>query len=303
MHPKPIAAAPLAGKRPVRGFCPKRAGDPSTNFRSPSRSTSLAFPQTKEGINKLAFAESLLPADTSWSHLTIVLDQSAYCVADPRAYLALQGRILRAVQRWLTAKGLPAFCIWIREIGPRYGQAHTHVLLPVPPHLRSDLAELIRHTGRLEDTSNNRAVVITPEKDRWTGEPDTKGMHTRAMRAGVMRDMLQTLSPRAYLDGVSVLLALGIRHRSPCVIYGKRSGGSENLGRKARAAAGWQELVTLPELRAALPTGDEARKARQKQRRHRARKATSAAPMPPPARPKPADPFDVSDLAADFLEV
>jgi hypothetical protein len=39
-----------------------------------------------------------------------------------------------------------------------------------------------------------------------------------------------------------------------------------------------------------------------KQRRYRARKATSATALLLSTLPKPADPFDVSDLAADFRE-
>jgi len=124
---------------------------------------------------------------------------------------------------------------------------------------------------------------------------------------------MKTLSPRAYLDGVRIIDALGIRHHAACTILGKRSGVSESLNRAARARAGWQELETLPELRAALPTGEETRKERRReqQRRYRARKKAGIAPMScfptrssrPEAVPEQDDPFSaINDLALDFLE-
>ncbi|HYI82123.1 MAG TPA: hypothetical protein VEX11_02805 [Acetobacteraceae bacterium] len=261
----------------------------------------------------MAFAESILPTDTKWAHATLCLgQQSEHDISDPRQYLALQGRILARIREWLLSLGLPAHHLWVREIGPRYGHHHSHVLLPLPPELRPDLANLIRRVGKLHDTSNNRAVVITPERHRWDIEPDTRGLHTRAQRAGIVRDMCKTLSPRAHLDGVRIIDALGIRHRAQCTIAGKRSGLSQTLCRTARARAGWQELETLPDLRAALPTGKEARKERNRAntRRYRARKKAGIAPMPcsstrlsrPEAVLEP-DPFDLeAELAADFLE-
>lgn len=160
-----------------------------------------------------------------------------------------------------------------------------------------DLAEVIRRAGRLRDIPSNRAVVV-----RTNGE---RGINTPASRAGVLRDLLKTMAPKARLNGVPIMSALGIRHRAPCTILGKRSGMSQSLSHASRAAAEWRELETLPELRAALPTGEEARKDRhrEKQRRRRARRKAGIAPAPSPSpamRPSRADPMD--DLAADFFE-
>lgn len=299
MQSTPTAAAPAKGARPVKGYaCLQQASATQSKPRPPSRTTSLPFKQAKDLVNALAFSEAQLLKDTPWAHVIVVLDQSEYCVADPRAYTALQGRILRRIRDWLRSQDLPAHFLWVREIGPRYGQQHTHIILPLPKDRRDELNNLIRRTGRLHDTPGNRAVVIRA------------GMPSRASRAGVLMDFLKTMSPKARLHGVPIMPVLGIDNRGqkPCTIFGKRSGTSESLNRKARAAAGWRELETLPELRSVLTDiVEQARKKRnrEKQRRYRARKAAGIAPMPSkPTSPLPRspDPFDVSDLAADFFD-
>jgi hypothetical protein len=259
-----------------------------------------------------------MPAGTPWAHVTMILELSELPASDPRDYLALQGRILRAVRRWLRAKGQPACYLWVRELGPRYSMAHTHALVPLLPELRGELAELIYRVGRLRDAPNARAVKITPETARWskTGEPDNRGLHTHAQRVGVLRDFLKTISPKARDNGEQVMPALGVDNRGqkPCTILGKRSGTSEDIAAAARRRAGWRELVTLRDLRSALPTGAEAREQRDRQRsrakRHNRMLRTAgvrppAPPKPPPRpvqrMPKP-DPCDTSDLASDFLD-
>ncbi len=296
------AAALAAWSRRVWGEPPQAGGSPpKATPRPPSRATSLPFQQAKNLINALAFAEAALPAGALWAHATIVVEQSeGFDASDPRAYLARQGRILCRVRDWLRSRGLPAHWLWARELGPRYGMAHTHVLLPLPPELRGELAGVIRRAGRLHDLPNNRAVVVQTNGDR--------GVNTPAARAGVLRDLLKTMAPKARLDGVPIMPALGVRHRAPCAILGKRSGTSESLSRTARARAGWRELETLAELHAALPTGEEARKERHraKQRRRRARRRAGIASVPQPTRcatphRQEPDPF-ADDLAADFFE-
>jgi hypothetical protein len=232
-----------------------------------SRTTNLSFKSAKDLINALAFAdEILLPRETvwfKWAHLTAILDQSdGFNAADPRAYMALQGRILAAVCRFLRCRGLPTCHLWVREIRPRYGDEHTHVLLPLPPEHRDALTDLIYRVGRLHDTANNRAVVITTNGPR--------GIDTPASRAGTLRDLLKTMSPRArLLNGERVMPALGINNRAPCTILGKRSGTSQSLSRATRKRAGWRELETLHELRSVLPTGEEAKRERDRHLRER----------------------------------
>ena len=86
---------------------------------------------------------------------------------------------------------------------------------------------------------------------------------------------------------------------------------SESLSRKARKSVGWRELETLPELGAALPTGEEARRDRDRKRRQDKRaqrdlQRASGQPMArrqsPKQQPIPASVWDDDDLAADFLE-
>jgi hypothetical protein len=295
----PVCPAQAPGKHPASlascmGY--SRLQGRGVSPRLPSRTTSLPFKQAKARINALAYAESLLPADTTWVHVIMVLEQSENYDPDPRAYLALQGYILQRVAEWLHYQGLPGHFIWNREVQPRYGKAHTHVLMPLPPSRCGELERLIRKVGRLYDTSNNRAVVIRSNEDR--------GINTRPSLAGVMRDFLKTLSPKAIFSGVPIMPALAIDNRGqkPCTILGKRSGESESLGLKARKAAGWIELETLAELRAALPTKEDGQRERNrlKARRHRARRKAAGTSRPMPIRVPRSIPEP--DLAADFLD-
>lgn len=311
MQPNSTAAAPKTGDRRVWGDTRPTGGTPLPTSRPPSRTTSLPWSSAKDLLNALAYAEATLPPNTAWAHATMLLQQSDYPTADPRDYLALQERIFRDIRRWLRSKNLPWCCLWVREARPTNSAIHTHALLTVPPELRAELAERIYRVGKLRNTSNARAVVITPERD-MLHRPDTRGMHTRAQLSGLARDLLKTLSPKAHLNGVPVMPALGIRHRAPCVIFGKRSGTAESISLAARKRAGWRELTALAELRAVLPTKEEARQQRdrEKKRRRRMERALGHAPKP---RPKPVpvwkpvpftvnSSFDTSDLALDFLE-
>jgi hypothetical protein len=245
----------------------------------------------------------MLPPNTPWAHVIMVLDQSDTYCGDPRAYLALQARIFRAMRDFLQARGIPFHLLWTREIGPRDGRQHTHCLVPLPPELAEDLAAVIYRAGKLHDLSNNRAVVV--QTNRRNGNT---GIVTPASLAGVMRDWLKCLSPRAQLDGRRILTALDADNRGqvPSTIHGKRSGTSESLSRKARKAAGWRELDTLPELRQALPTGEEARQERDRRKRQdrRAKRGPhlGRASGRRHLEPQPASPWDGADLSADFLE-
>lgn len=259
----------------------------------------MPLKQAKNIINALGFAESLLPG-AQWAHVVMVLDQSAYGVADPRAYMALQTRIFRAMRDWLKGQNLAAHWIWVREIGPRYGQQHTHVLLPLASDQREGLEDLIRRVGKLHDTANNRAVFI-----RLTGR---FGHDTPAAHAGVLRDFLKSMSPKAKLNGSPIMPALATdnRNQPPCTILGKRTGTSESLNRKARAAAGWKERETPAELRTLLPTREDARKDRSRRaaaRRRAERPSRHRIPKSKPPLPaRAADPFEGDDLAADFFD-
>jgi hypothetical protein len=111
---------------------------------------------------------------------------------------------------------------------------------------------------------------VVVEANRLHG---SKGIWTPASRAGVMRDLLETMSPKARVDGKPVMPALEVHNKRqrPCTVHGKRSGTSLNIGAAARAAAGWHELERLDELRAVLPTGDDARRERNQERQRRRR--------------------------------
>ena len=77
---------------------------------------------------------------------------------------------------------------------------------------------------------------------------------------------------------------------------------SLNVGPAARAAAGWRELDELEELRAALPTGDDARRERNQERQRRRRVARAPRGMSP-WKPSPTSQEAEEDgLDADFFD-
>jgi len=284
----------------VRGDNPQRLATHLPKPRKPSRHTSLPFAQAKNLVNALAYAESLLPEAEPWAHATIAMEQSVDFDPDPRAYLDLQGRILKAIKRWLKQLHLPEQFLWLRE-DASFGE-HSHLLIRLPPEHRPSLELLIRRVGKLHDVPNNRAVVIKPERDRQTREPDTRGMYTRAQRCGVLLDLLKTMAPRARYAGQPILPAIGVRHRAPCPIHGKRSGMSTNLDRAARAAAGWRELTTPAELHAALGGVIAAAKRGRDRRKKQRKRARHGSTTLPPPRPQPVAYEPTNDLAADFFD-
>ncbi|RYE02072.1 MAG: hypothetical protein EOP50_00925 [Sphingobacteriales bacterium] len=252
----------------------------------------------------MAYGETQHPENHPWAHCIIAMAQSDDFDPAPRPYLALQARIIKAIKRWLVQLHLPEQFLWVREHAG-YG-FHSHILLRLPPEHRLALADLIRHVGRLHDTSNNKAVVIKPEWDRQASKldrkPDTKGMYTHAQRCGVLLDLCKTMDPNAMRDGKRIMEAMGIRHRAACTIEGKRSGTSVNLNRAARAAAGWKELTTPAELHAALGGVIAAAKKahdRRKKQRKRARRGATTVPL---LRPQASTYVFTDDLVADFLD-
>jgi hypothetical protein len=170
-----------------------------------------------------------------------------------------------------------------------------------PPRLLQRLPQppTLGFSRRGPDACLSRAVVV--EANRLHG---SKGIWTPASRAGVMRDLLKTMSPRARVNGKPVMPALEVHNKRqrPCTILGKRSGTSTNIGTAARAAAGWHELERLDELRAVLPTGDDARRERNQERQRRRRVERAYRSMSP-WKPSPTSQEAEEDgLDADFFD-
>jgi hypothetical protein len=252
----------------------------------------------------MAYASTLQEPDAPWLHTVMNIDQSDflkspdYCATDPRPYLQLQGRILRSVRDFLAQHDTPFRCVWTRECGPRYSRNHTHALVFASPALAPELADLIRRIGGL----HGRDVFISSNGSR--------GITTRAARAGVLRDLFECVSPKATHQGVSVWQTLGIEARrgKGCTILGKRSGTSESIGPTARATAGWKALHGLPELRTVMPTSGEARQERNRAYKRRKRAGGGSRPPRLPQHPSttPSASHDdlggLEDLLADFRD-
>jgi hypothetical protein len=210
----------------------------------------LPLHQVRNLINAMAYAGHRGTPMTL--HASIVWRYAANF--DPQHWMEHQGRVFESLKRWLARQGQHDAGFWVREWG-RDKEEHTHLVLHLAPRLRDDLRQHLLQAGgfQAQPDDGNEPILITPDpRDRCSR--GRRSMTNSNQRGGLLRYLLKHVSPLAYLDGERVMPALGIdsRGRKPCTIVGKRSGVSHSIGRSARAAAGWHELVTVPEMRAVL---------------------------------------------------
>jgi hypothetical protein len=226
--------------------------------RAPSRRDHLALADIREAVNAAEYANSL--GHTPLWMLTVWWKYSAGFNAEPRTWIAHQGRYLKSLLAWLAHRGVASHYIAVREYGD-VKLAHSHILIHVPTDLAAAFYDFSVEAGNFEGCpagSDNRPVTMV---GGWPPEPT--GAKTPAQRAGLLRYCFKDISPAARVGGVLIADALGIRpQHNTKIIEGKRVSIHRSIGRAARQEAGWHELSTLPELRAALPTGDDARRER-----------------------------------------
>lgn len=183
--------------------------------------------------------------------------------AEPRAWIAHQGRYIKALLAWLDHRGVSSPCIWSREIAKSKGP-HSHILLHVPSHLAADFNEFAVQAGNFGDrvfAADSKPVVVS---GGWPWEET--GAETPAQQAALLKYAFKDIPADAHVGGVKIAEAIGFRpeHNSGPVM-GKRVGVHRSISKAARVAAGFADITTLEGLRAALPTGEDARRQRRNQ--------------------------------------
>jgi hypothetical protein len=228
--------------------------------RAPSKRQHLALSDVRQAVNAAEYAKHIgKPLNRM---ITLWSKHSRGFSSEPRAWIAHQGRYIKALLAWLHHRGVSAPYLAIREYGD-VKLAHSHILCHVPTHLAESFNEFAVQAGNFEDCpagSDNRPVVMS---GGWPWEET--GAETPAQRAGLLRYCLKDISPTARVGGVLIAASLGIdpEHNTK-LIEGKRISVHRGIGQAARQEAGWRELSTLAELRAALPTGEDARRERRR---------------------------------------
>jgi hypothetical protein len=212
--------------------------------------------------NGMLFARDHLAAPLN-RHLTIWWQHSEGFAPDPRAWMAHQGRLLKRMDAWQLHRGIPIPKLWVREIGDVKGP-HTHVLFSMPAEHVDAFLDFIVEAGKFTNCpagSDNRPVVIT---GGWPQDRD--GAVTLAQQAGLIRYLSKGMSPAQKIGGKVVADALGIVPKANSApLEGKPYSLHRSISSKARADAGWIDTVCLDDLRAALPTGEDARRQRRNQ--------------------------------------
>lgn len=231
--------------------------------RAPSQRQHLGFPDLREMTNAMRMARHLgRPLNR---HLTVWWTHSRGFDPSARAWIEHQGRYLKALMAWLLHRGVPSHYIAVREWGD-VKRAHSHVMLHVPANLAeafNDFAVLAGNFEGCPDGIDNRPVVMS---GGWPWEET--GAETPAQQAGLIRYSAKDISPKHRVGGVLVAEALEIipQHNTQ-LIEGKRLSVHRNIGKAARQEAGFPDLSTLAEVRAALPTGEDAKRERRQKAR------------------------------------
>jgi hypothetical protein len=142
-------------------------------------------------------------------------------------------RLLDRLGRWLRRHAQVAlYAVWTRERGYQKGH-HINIMANIPVRLVSRLHEYLTHSFRI----NERGLDFSY---------GNFGMQTLPMQMGKLRYFCKSLDHTAFVyrgfETFNVAEMLGIRHvGTDGAIWAKRAGTTENLGRKARRAAGWRE--------------------------------------------------------------
>jgi hypothetical protein len=199
---------------------------------SPETGNQLVTRHVRQLVNAGAYAASIGSPFTA--HVTLHL-RLAECFS-PETWAAYQTDLLEKMSRWLTRNGISVAFAWVRENGPVKGE-HLHLLLHLPQPMWGAFKRFMLKAGGFTPAdASGEAIRISGGRF---------GMYAETMRAGAARYILKSLSP-------TTCNALGIRHKPTLPVPVKRCGASDTIGPKARKAAGWVELRSLPELHAHL---------------------------------------------------
>lgn len=186
----------------------------------------------------------------------------------PRSAATLQEKVLDRVRRVFGDRDLPLRFVWWHECGSRMGE-HLHIHMHLPQGLDAVARQVI--LDELDRVLKPNACGVDFS---WHGKSQVAGYRTRWEIKRQVIYAIKNLCPserarlpdgqmvnvREYIDlagaAARVLrIPLGDPEPMPAGFKGKMTGASQNVGPQARAAAGWIELTSLPDLQAAIWLG------------------------------------------------
>jgi hypothetical protein len=218
----------------------RRAGFPRP--RSTDKQQYLSRAQFRGLLNASRFADHRATPFTA--HVTI---RWSYAPGfEPEKLNTYQTDLFRSLRSWLARRKIPFVYAYTIERADKVG-IHTHCLFHLPPDrwlsLRDGLEAHLRKAGSF---NNPAAMRVTP----GNGKPAI----SENQRRGLLRYISKALSPTELTTNGSGLVPLvdllGIKPEPglPLPPGIKRAGWSQNIGIKAREAAGWHELHELAEI-------------------------------------------------------
>jgi hypothetical protein len=223
-HSSPVTGAPRSIiKRGSHAGLPRRRPTDKTRY--------LTFEQVAHLVNATAFANHkghrhrlTVAIALLWSHVAGFRDGRLGTMTT---------RLLDRINRWLRRHAsIDLHAVWTRERGYQKGH-HINVMANIPVRLLPRLNEYLARSFRITE----RGLKFS------YGD---FGMKTLPMQMGKLRYFCKSLDHTAFVyqgfETCNIAEILGIRHvGTDGVVRAKRSGTTENLGRKARRAASWKE--------------------------------------------------------------
>jgi len=162
-------------------------------------------------------------------HLTISWEH-AQCVGRVQD---IQTKFLERHAKWVRYHGGTSAYVWSIENGAARGN-HTHILIHVPGHLYRDFKKMVPRwiDGEPDQSGHNKTFWPTPIKYGF-------GVNRWKKLKGVVRYILKGIESDSANE-------FGIKPKpeKAGIVFGKRCGTSENIGRKAR-----NKNLTKPDIR------------------------------------------------------
>ena len=181
------------------------------------RQASIKLGSAENVIQAAGYADQIgLPLNR---HLTITWEL-AQCVGRVQD---IQTRFLARYAKWICYHGSKPTYVWAIENGPVWGY-HSHILIHVPSHLYKNFRKMVPRWIDGEPDQSGHTKTYLPTQVRYGF-----GISRWNRLKGVVCYILKGVESEA-----ANLLGIDPRPDKAGIVFGKRCGTSENIGRAAR---------------------------------------------------------------------
>lgn len=156
--------------------------------------------------------------------------------------VAAIGKFLTYYRQWLRSRGYDTAYVWCQEYGELKGQ-HVHILLHIPQHLTGEIGRRHRGWMKLCGAKSSRGLIYS----RPVGKSRSAAFGDDVSRQDYLHNLKIVAAYIIKQVKNSAKFCLGmekVERRS--TVIGKRSGTSQNIGRKARDPRGRTDGPTTP---------------------------------------------------------